>query len=202
MAETSNSDDQENIPPVPALDVIIQEHLLNQPTSHQARLWLTASAQQAAISNQQTKLLPLPAPEDHLLPILTKEGISGATVTDQEAQALAQQTPAPTLQDLATAPAPQLAQTSDPVGRTDPALAASEYITPQPHLSNLLLEFTSPTQEINKLKNITNLSQEDESNIMKFLLTPNKLDPWNIKAPGFKLKAKTRKKWVGKLIPV
>ena len=53
--------------------------------------------------------------------------IAGATTSDIVAIQAGQKSNAPTAQDLASAPAPQLATAYDPVGQTDPAIPLSEF---------------------------------------------------------------------------
>lgn len=65
------------------------------------------------------------------------ERMSGATTTDIAAVQAGQVSNAPTAQDLASAPAPQLATAYDPVGITDPSIPLSEYLPPSPGMLSL-----------------------------------------------------------------
>lgn len=56
-------------------------------------------------------------------------GGAGATTEDSAAAAAAQTSNAPNQEDLAAAPAPQLAETTDPVGNTRPEVPESEFET-------------------------------------------------------------------------
>lgn len=57
--------------------------------------------------------------------------LAGATTTSIDAAQASQRSNAPSSQDLASAPAPQLATSGDPVGITDPAIPISEYTVPE-----------------------------------------------------------------------
>lgn len=63
--------------------------------------------------------------------------IAGATTSDIAAIQTGQMSNAPTAQDLAAAPAPQLATAYDPVGITDPAIPLSEYSVPSPGMESM-----------------------------------------------------------------
>ncbi|AXX39018.1 nonstructural protein NS2-L [Mouse kidney parvovirus] len=61
-----------------------------------------------------------------------QQKVSGATTSDIAAVQEGSRSNAPTAQDLAAAPAPQLATAYDPVGNTDPAIPEQEYHVPSP----------------------------------------------------------------------
>nr|WNL54735.1 NP [Feline chaphamaparvovirus] len=63
--------------------------------------------------------------------------LAGATTEDISAVQVAQTNNAPTAQDLASAPAPQLATGYEPVGQTDPAIPLTEYQVPSPGMISL-----------------------------------------------------------------
>ncbi|QHB35440.1 putative accessory protein NP-F [Capuchin kidney parvovirus] len=61
-----------------------------------------------------------------------QQKLAGATTSDIAAVQQSSRSNAPTAQDLAAAPAPQLATAYDPIGNTDPAIPEQEYHTPSP----------------------------------------------------------------------
>ncbi|QIM55916.1 NP protein [cachavirus 1A] len=63
--------------------------------------------------------------------------IAGATTNDIAAIQAGQRSNAPTAQDLASAPAPQLATGYEPVGITDPAIPLSEFQVPSPGMLSM-----------------------------------------------------------------
>lgn len=63
--------------------------------------------------------------------------IAGATTSDIAAIQAGAASNAPSVQDLASAPAPQLATGYDPVGITDPSIPLSEYSVPSPGMQSL-----------------------------------------------------------------
>lgn len=87
-----------------------------------------------SIGNQRLMFAPDPCAQeakDHAA------ALAGATTKDQPAAQLSQTSNAPTAQDLASAPAPQLATAYDPVGNTDPAIPESEFVVPSPGMQSL-----------------------------------------------------------------
>lgn len=62
--------------------------------------------------------------------------IAGATTSDIATIQAGAASNAPTAQDLASAPAPQLATGFDPVGITDPSIPLSEYSVPSPGMQS------------------------------------------------------------------
>lgn len=88
----------------------------------------------SGLGAQRTMFLPDPCAQeakDHA------EALKGATVNDLPAQQASANSNAPTAQDLAAAPAPQLSTAYDPVGNTDPAIPESEFEVPSPGMQSL-----------------------------------------------------------------
>lgn len=65
-----------------------------------------------------------------------QQKLAGATTSDIAAVQEGARSNAPTAQDLAAAPAPQLATAYDPIGNTDPAIPESELIIHSPGSQN------------------------------------------------------------------
>lgn len=136
--------------------------------------------------------------------------LAGATTAHQDAVALAQRSAAPTAQDLAAAPAPQLSETFS--AGSDPAIPETELVPPSPALSNMwspdtvleIMNMLAEQMEIDQPGSTSSSDMEEEmeliySNMVAFL----SWDCWE--------KPKRRRKrfvyqpnnqdWIGRWIP-
>lgn len=139
-------------------------------------------------------------------------GGAGATTTDSAATAAGQRSNAPTQEDLSSAPAPQLAETTDPVGpNTRPEVPETED-SPGAVQSYLIDPLNSPDHLLQELMTQIGQSQEEWDpeeleailsqledqilNVRKFLVGGSYTDkPLRVKQTSEKLKS-------GKLVPV
>lgn len=152
-----------------------------------------------------------PDPCQHIVDQLDE--LAGQTVENQPAQAAGSRSNAPSAQDLAAAPAPQLSETfTDPVGNTDPAIPESEFQVPSPELNNMWspqeIEDTMVqiAEQIEK-EEAMHVDQEIEKLLelmrQKMMLARMWVACWGSgeKWP-LKLKYKPKNQaWVGKLLP-
>lgn len=140
------------------------------------------------------------------------DAVRGATVEDQAAQQAAQIAQAPTSQDLASAPAPQLSSSYDPVGNTDPAIPDSEGIIPNPDLTNLWSPMDVDDVLLRILEDAEMEGSEEWLLRMIWLLEDLEADlratgkwtPWGSKPKAKWLNIKLNpknEKWVGKFQP-
>lgn len=135
--------------------------------------------------------------------------LSGATVQSEQAVGQARAVPAPTSQDLAAAAAPQLSQTMDPVGITDPAIPATEFVVPAPQTNMLAVNSDVETvmdQVASYLNNIDMEDLDDQITIClgemeEALAASKRLVFWNsVGFPG-NLTLTPNRAWVGQLVP-
>lgn len=134
--------------------------------------------------------------------------LSGTTTTSIPAIQVGARTNAPTTQDIASAPAPQLATSQDPVGLTDPAIPISEFTTPDQgmecdwspsSIEEVMLQILEE-METNQIQ-ITPQILETMDTIESNMQAMGKWWAWSVgKKAGIKWKPKNQS-WVGKWLP-
>lgn len=137
-----------------------------------------------------------------------EQNLSGSTTGSIPHVQAGQQSNAPTSQDLAAAPAPQLATSGDPVGITDPAIPVSEYTVPDPGMDSMW----SPSSIEDVMMQIAEELDAQGMEVDRQILTSLDLIEDNMRTyarwwswtpgrrAGIKWKPKNQS-WVGKWVP-
>lgn len=138
------------------------------------------------------------------------DGGAGATTTDSAATAIGQRSNAPNQEDLTSAPAPQLAETTDPVPETRPEVPETEFQAgiqnrfndPLGSPDSLLNEILNAFQNVEEMdwdpQEIEEMMEGIENqilNVRRFLIGGSAEKP-------IQLTQKTKKIKLGKFVPV